>query len=73
MQTVEISGLSYVTARDIQDHYKLTRKRTWQELQKANISYIKFLQAHFYRFEEVETYFNNFILKNPRYNNIGLE
>lgn len=72
MSTIEKNGISYVSAREIEDHYNLTRKRTWQELQKANLSYIKLLQTHFYRLEDATAYFNVFVQTNKRYNKINL-
>jgi hypothetical protein len=70
--TVTLAGTDYVSARAIEDHYKLTRKRTWQELQKAQLSYVKLLQSHFYPVAEARAYFDRFVLSNPRYNKIGL-
>ncbi|WP_426062010.1 hypothetical protein [Hymenobacter sp. B1770] len=70
--TIEIHGISYVTARDIEAYYKLTRKRAWQELQKAKLSYVKLLQTHFYPVDEARGYFDQFVIANPRFNKIGL-
>jgi phage anti-repressor protein len=72
MQTIEVNGISYVSARDIEAYYKLTRKRTWQELQKAQLSHIKLLQSYYYHVVDVESYFNNFVRNNAKYNKIGL-
>ncbi len=59
METIEKNGISYVSAAQIKHHYKLTRKRCWMELQKANLSYILLVQTRFYNANEARTYFDN--------------
>jgi len=59
METIEKNGVSYVIAREIERHYKFTRKRAWQELQKAKLPYMVFLHTHFYKLTDVKNYFDN--------------
>ncbi len=59
METIEKNGISYVSAAQIGRYYKLTRKRCWMELQKANLSYILLVQTRFYNATEAAKYFDN--------------
>ncbi len=59
METIEKNGISYVSAAGIRNHYKLPKKRTWIEIQKAKPSFIVLVQTHFYHAAEVATYFDN--------------
>lgn len=56
MNTIEIQGMSYVSARELERAYSLTRKRAWQLLNKSDLRYVKLLQAHFFIVNEVTEY-----------------
>jgi hypothetical protein len=59
METIELNGISYVTARDIERCYQLTRKKAWQTMQLAQLEYITLLQSRLYKIEDVRMYFDN--------------
>ena len=59
MNTIEIQGVSYVTARELELAYNLSRKRCWQLLKRSELPYIKMLQAHLYEETAATDYFND--------------
>jgi len=73
METIEKNGISYVTAHEIGRYYKLAKKRTWIELQKAQLTYIILLHTHLYNASEAKQYFDNLgeydgrVLKSKKY------
>ena len=71
METIELKGTSYVTARAIEACYQLTHKKVWQMLKVANLPFEKAFNFHVYEATAAKTYFDNFITDYPKYNKIN--
>lgn len=63
MQTIEINGISYVSARELEKEYNISRKRCWQLISKSGLSYVKLLQSHFYEMQTIKVYLDNLLKK----------
>lgn len=59
MKTIQIDGVDFVSSREIEATYKLTRKRCWQELQTLSLDFLEIAQLRFYERDAIKNHFDN--------------
>jgi len=62
--TIQISGNDYVSTREIERAYNLSRKRAWQLLKDSDLHRIKFLQMNFYLLTDAQSYMDKTLKNN---------
>lgn len=62
--TIQLAGVDYVSTREIERAYSLSRKRAWQLLKDSNLQRTKFLQMNFYLLTDAQTYMNEKLKNN---------